>query len=290
MTGRPHDAPDQETDRRRAGEPDRARRAPGDRPPRSPRPAAKRPSPSPGPPRARRPRRSASPRPDRSSLRAGSPAPEPRLSRGTGRRRPGSGRARPSGAATSRYPARTSDEPERPRPPARPIRRRPRGGRRRGRYDGRLARAPASASAKSAAVGKRSAGHLGERPHHAPLHAFRHRGAHGPERRHRIHRVARQQLLGGGPDERRLAREHLVQHAAERVQVAPSVQLPAGGGLLRAHVRGRAEGEAGLGEPVLSPAAVMARATPKSATTASSPSSRMFSGLMSRWMTPWAWA
>ena len=40
----------------------------------------------------------------------------------------------------------------------------------------------------------------------------------------------------------------------------------------------------------LSPAAVMARATPKSATTASSPSIRMFSGLMSRWITPWAWA
>ena len=37
----------------------------------------------------------------------------------------------------------------------------------------------------------------------------------------------------------------------------------------------------------VSPAAVIARAMPKSATTAVSPISRMFSGLMSRWITLW---
>ncbi len=63
--------------------------------------------------------------------------------------------------------------------------------------------------------------------------------------------MARQQLLGGGPDEWRLAREHLVQHAADRVEIAPSVQLPGGGGLLRAHVGGSAEGEPRLGQAVL---------------------------------------
>ena len=38
------------------------------------------------------------------------------------------------------------------------------------------------------------------------------------------------------------------------------------------------------------PAAEMARAMPKSVITAVSPESRMFSGLMSRWTTPWLWA
>ena len=145
--------------------------------------------------------------------------------------------------------ARQASEPE-PRGregdhPAPAVERGPRGG-----QDGRLARCRqrlGKLGGRAEAVGR----HLGERAHHGLLHALRHGGAHGPKRRHRIHRVARQQLLGGGPDERRLAREHLVQHAAERVQVAPSVQLPAGAGLLRAHVRGGAEREPGLGQPVL---------------------------------------
>ncbi len=38
------------------------------------------------------------------------------------------------------------------------------------------------------------------------------------------------------------------------------------------------------------PAALMARAMPKSATIACVPESRMFSGLMSRWMIPCPWA
>ena len=41
---------------------------------------------------------------------------------------------------------------------------------------------------------------------------------------------------------------------------------------------------------VSAPAAAIARAMPKSATTACPLCSRMFSGLMSRWTTPWLWA
>ena len=38
------------------------------------------------------------------------------------------------------------------------------------------------------------------------------------------------------------------------------------------------------------PALLTASAMPKSATSARPSCSRMFSGLMSRWMTPWRWA
>ena len=55
------------------------------------------------------------------------------------------------------------------------------------------------------------------------------------------------QRLRGRRGEGLLAGDHLVQHAAEGVDVAPAVHLTAAG-LLRAHVGGGAEGEAGLGE------------------------------------------
>ena len=51
-----------------------------------------------------------------------------------------------------------------------------------------------------------------------------------------------------GPGERRLADEHLVQHAAEAVDVAPGVDVLAAERLLRAHVVRRADGHAGLGQ------------------------------------------
>ena len=44
----------------------------------------------------------------------------------------------------------------------------------------------------------------------------------------------------------RLPRQHLVQHAAQCVEIAPAVDLPLGHRLLRAHVGRRADGEAGL--------------------------------------------
>ncbi len=94
-------------------------------------------------------------------------------------------------------------------------------------------------------------GNLGQRSRHALLYSRRYRVAHRPERWNRIDRVPGEQLLRRGPDERWLPREHLVEHATERVQIAPSVQLPGGGGLLRAHVGRSPQCQAGLGEPVL---------------------------------------
>ena len=48
---------------------------------------------------------------------------------------------------------------------------------------------------------------------------------------------------------RRMARQHLVQHAAERVDVGARGDLLLGGRLLGAHVVRRAERQAGLGHP-----------------------------------------
>ena len=56
-------------------------------------------------------------------------------------------------------------------------------------------------------------------------------------------------LLGRGAGMRRVPGEHLVEHAAERVDVAPGGDLLLGGGLLGAHVVRRAERHAGLGHP-----------------------------------------
>ena len=52
-----------------------------------------------------------------------------------------------------------------------------------------------------------------------------------------------------GAGERRLAREHLVEHRGQAVDVGPRVELAVARRLLRAHVGRRADGEPGLGEP-----------------------------------------
>ena len=85
----------------------------------------------------------------------------------------------------------------------------------------------------------------------------------------------------GGRGKRRLARQHLEQHDAQRVHVAPAVHHGAAG-LLGTHVMRRPDAEAGVRQPC---APAFARAMPKSATGAA-PASRMFSGLMSRWTMP----
>ena len=87
-----------------------------------------------------------------------------------------------------------------------------------------------------------------------------------------------------GPGERRLARQHLVQHGAERVDVGPRVELPLARRLLRAHVGRRADRHARSRSGARRPPS--ARAMPKSATSAWPSLSRMFSGLMSRWIDP----
>ncbi len=54
--------------------------------------------------------------------------------------------------------------------------------------------------------------------------------------------------LRGGAGERRLPGQHLVQHATEGVDVAPAIQLLVAGGLLRTHVRRRADRGARLSQ------------------------------------------
>ena len=61
---------------------------------------------------------------------------------------------------------------------------------------------------------------------------------------------AGQHRLGRWSSEGRFARERFVEHTAEAVGVGPAVEFPLARGLLRAHVSGGAEGEAGLGQPV----------------------------------------
>ena len=56
--------------------------------------------------------------------------------------------------------------------------------------------------------------------------------------------------LHRGPRERRLPGQHLVQDAAQRVEVAAAVQIALPGRLLGAHVRGCADRDAGVGQPI----------------------------------------
>ena len=90
-----------------------------------------------------------------------------------------------------------------------------------------------------------------------------------------------------GPPERRRARQHLVGHHAEGVEVAPAVDLLAGG-LLGAHVGRRAHRHALARAAGAARRPAMARAMPKSASIARPVawSSSTFSGLTSRWTTP----
>ena len=77
----------------------------------------------------------------------------------------------------------------------------------------------ASARANSAAVANRSAGRLGERPGDRLLQRLRHALAQGTHVRHRLQQALGENGLRGGPGERRLPGQHLVEHAAERVDI-----------------------------------------------------------------------
>ena len=83
------------------------------------------------------------------------------------------------------------------------------------------------------------------------------------------------------PAERRLAHQHFEEHAAQAVDVAAAVEVLAALHLFRAHV-GRSADRCARSRSSPAP---MARAMPKSATSAWPASSRMFAGLMSRWTT-----
>ena len=156
------------------------------------------------------------------------------------------------GRGRRRYTARASATS--PSPPAAraTIWRRPRGRGRRG-HDGRLARPPgvASAWAKSAAVGKRSAGALASAritlrstPSGTVARTVR-SGGTGSIAWRASSCWAVGPTNGGWP----ASISYSTQPSAYR-SLRPSSSL-VGGGLLRAHVGGGAEGEPGLGQPVL---------------------------------------
>ena len=63
--------------------------------------------------------------------------------------------------------------------------------------------------------------------------------------------LARQYRLHRPPLERRLPGQHLIEHAAERIHIGPSIQLRIAGGLLGAHVGGGAERQSRLGHLVI---------------------------------------
>ena len=79
------------------------------------------------------------------------------------------------------------------------------------------------------------------------LHPRRHCRSHGPDRARWLGHPAGHDGLRGRTREGWLARQHLVEHARQAVLVGARVHR-AGAGLLRAHVRGRAERHAGTGE------------------------------------------
>ena len=90
-------------------------------------------------------------------------------------------------------------------------------------------------------------GALGEAAHD---HRFERRRDAGATLRHRIRRfghVRGEHLLRRGTDERRPAGEQLVRHRADGVDVAAMIDVRIGGGLLRRHVRRRADRDAERG-------------------------------------------
>ena len=149
-----------------------------------------------------------------------------------------------------------------------------------------------SAWANCATVANRSAGHRRQRPLGSPASTAS--GTLGRTCAHARRGLAVSRLAmiacAVGPGERRLPGQHLVEHRGQAVDVGAGVEPAVAGRLLRAHVGRRADREAGLGQPLVA-ARASARAMPKSATSVwPSRVSRMFSGLMSRWITPCSWA
>jgi hypothetical protein len=96
-------------------------------------------------------------------------------------------------------------------------------------------------------VGRRAGQRLG---YHL-LERWGHRFARLVHRTRAFGETAHEDHLGGGPRERRLADQHLVEHAPEAVDVGPAVEAAFAGGLLGAHIRRRAHRHPGLGELLL---------------------------------------
>ena len=112
-------------------------------------------------------------------------------------------------------------------------------------------------------VANRSAGTGGQRLPDRLVHALRHARPHRPHARRRLGEPLRDDRLRRGAGVRRLARQHLVEHRAEAVDVGPGVEPRVAGGLLRAHVGRRADREPGLGQPRLRRAAAQRPGDPE---------------------------
>ncbi len=91
-------------------------------------------------------------------------------------------------------------------------------------------------------------GRLGEGPHHRRIHCWRDGAARAGERPRVLGDAPGDDRLGRGPGEWRFAGHHLVEHAAERVDVGAAVEVGLAAGLLGTHVGRGADGEPGLGE------------------------------------------
>ena len=74
--------------------------------------------------------------------------------------------------------------------------------------------------------------------------------AEGAQARDRLTQAAGDDRLRRATGERRIAGEHLVEDAAQGIDVAPAIEPPVGARLLRAHVQRGAERDAGLGQPL----------------------------------------
>ena len=116
--------------------------------------------------------------------------------------------ARAAGREPDRHRHDRGHGEERRRPRSRPARR----GRGWGRAGGR---GTSERVGELAGAGVAVGGDLAERAEHHPLERLRHRAPNGSHAGHRIHRVPGHDRLRRGPGERRLAGQHLVQHAAE---------------------------------------------------------------------------
>ena len=87
--------------------------------------------------------------------------------------------------------------------------------------------------------------YLGKRLEHDSLEAFGNRRSDTSKIRHRIQDVARENRVHARSCERRLAGEHLVEHAAEAVDVAAPVEFVEAARLLGTHVGRCADDDAG---------------------------------------------
>ncbi len=162
-----------------------------------------------------------------------------------------------------------------------------RNGGRRGGRGRRSGSRPSSASAKRSAVAQRFAGSFSS-PRSSAASTSAETGTAGRSGRAGCMRRSMSVIWGVGPlNGGSPASISYSTHARPKMSLRPSrLSSPlACSGLMY------------VGVPTIMPVAVSldatslsARATPKSATSTSFPDSRMLSGLMSRWTTPWAWA